>query len=95
MENQSLYCKFVEAFCRFRDDGSNHAVVVRKAQEEWNSLRDDERAVRRRIEKLESVPTEDSTPKMTWKVTVTSGSEPPEKMSCLDSAEPSSASKQR
>ena len=49
-ENDTLYCQFVEAYCRFNDRPRQRAVSVGEAQSEWRKIRDDEAVVRRKLD---------------------------------------------
>ena len=51
--NQSLYCEFVDAFCRV--NSPSRAVAVSDAQNEWRKVRSNPADVRRRIDELDAM----------------------------------------
>ena len=51
--NQTLYCEFVNAFCRVSPRAG--AVAISKAQDEWRKVRSNPADVRRRIDELNAM----------------------------------------
>ena len=73
--NQSLYCQFVDAYCRF--DDRTRATSVREAQTEWRKIREDEGAVRKRIEQFASRASSATAKLGDWAVTVSKAAPQP------------------
>ena len=73
--NQSLYCQFVDAYCRF--DDWPPATSVREAQTEWRKIREDEGAVRKRIEQFASRASSATAKLGDWAVTVSKAAPQP------------------
>ena len=51
--NQTLYCEFVDAFCRVSPRA--RAVAISEAQDEWRKVRSNPADVRRRIDELNAM----------------------------------------
>jgi len=48
--NQSLYCRFVDAFCSIHD-----GLAISAAQDEWRKIREDRGEAERQTRELESM----------------------------------------
>ena len=71
--NQSLYCEFVDAFCRV--DSRSRAVAVSDAQNEWRKVRSNPADVRRRIDELDAMAKKAKCASG-WKMTVSASPQP-------------------
>ena len=71
--NQTLYCKFVDAFCRVSP--RSRAVAVSEAQNEWRKVRSNPADVRRRIDELNAM-VQKAKCASGWKVTISASPQP-------------------
>ena len=71
--NQTLYCEFVDAFCRVNPRA--RAVAISEAQDEWRKVRSNPADVRRRIDEL-SAMAQKAKCASGWKVTISASPQP-------------------
>ena len=72
--NQTLYCEFVDAFCRVSPRA--HAVAISEAQDaEWRKVRSNPADVRRRIDELNAMAQKVKCASG-WKVTISASPQP-------------------
>ena len=71
--NQTLYCEFVDAFCR--GSPRSRAVAVSEAQNEWTKVRSNPADVRRRIDELNAMA-QKAKCATGWKVTISACPQP-------------------
>ena len=67
--NETLYCEFVDAFCRVSPRA--RAVAISEAQDEWRKVRSNPADVRRCIDELNAMAQ-----KAGWKVTISASPQP-------------------
>ena len=72
-ENQTLYCEFVDAFCRVSPRAC--AVAISEAQDEWWKVRSNPADVRRRIDELNAMA-QKAKCASGWKVTIAASPQP-------------------
>ena len=71
--NQTLYCEFVDAFCR--GSPRARAVAISEAQDEWRKVRSNPAEVRRRIDELNAMA-QKAKCASGWKVTISASPQP-------------------
>ena len=71
--NQTLYCEFVDAFCRVSPRA--RAVAISEAQDEWRKVRSNPADVRRRIDELNAM-VQKAKCASGWKVTISASPQP-------------------
>ena len=71
--NQTLYCEFVDAFCRVSPRAC--AVAISEAQDEWRKVRSNPADVRRRIDELNAMA-QKAKCASGWKVTISASPQP-------------------
>ena len=71
--NQTLYCEFVDAFCRVSPRAC--AVAISEAQEEWRKVRSNPADVRQRIDELNAMA-QKAKCASGWKVTISASPQP-------------------
>ena len=71
--NQTLYCEFVDAFCRVSP--RSRAVAVSEAQNKWRKVRSNPADVRRRIDELNAMA-QKAKCAPGWKVTISASPQP-------------------
>ena len=71
--NQTLYCQFVDAFCRVSPRAC--AVAISEAQDEWRKVRSNPAVVRRRIDELNAMARKAKCASG-WKVTISASPQP-------------------
>ena len=72
--NQTLYCEFVNAFCRVSGPRAR-AVAISEAQNEWRKVRSNPADVRRRIDELNAMA-QKAKCVSGWKVTISASPQP-------------------
>ena len=71
--NQTLYCEFVDAFCRVSPRA--RAVAISEARDEWRKVRSNPADVRRRIDELNAMA-QKAKCASGWKVTISASPQP-------------------
>ena len=71
--NQTLYCEFVDAFCRVSPRA--RAIAISEAQDEWRKARSNPADVRRRIDELNAMA-QKAKCASGWKVTISASPQP-------------------
>ena len=87
--NQTLYCEFVDAFCRVSPRSC--AVAISEAQDEWRKVRSNPADVRRRIDELNAMA-QKAKCASGWKVTISASPQPSSSSNRLASDRSSSLS---
>ena len=73
--NQTLYCEFVDAFCRVSPRARAVAISDSEAQDEWRKVRSNPADVRRRIDELNAMA-QKAKCASGWKVTISASPQP-------------------
>ena len=73
--NQTLYCEFVDAFCRVNRRARAVATCISEAQNEWRKVRSNPANVRRRIVELNAMA-QKAKCASGWKFTISASPQP-------------------
>ena len=87
--NQTLYCEFVDAFCRVSPRAC--VVAISEAQDEWRKVRSNPADVRQRIDELNAMA-QKAKCASGWKVTISASPQPSSSSDRLASDRSSSSS---